>query len=264
MLMAENLTPSGFCRSERALWILLRAFERPFLERLLSAREGDGRFLPHDVVYQGQGYRRPETKARNAHVATHFGTIRLWRFGCRFWDRPVKEACIFPLERRLGLRAGVTPALGDCLGRCLAEAGATRNRVLRQMFGAGTPRYYGWARHMPHRLKRKPRGAKRVLHSAATFVKRLRLIKTRTKRFRIAYEYPPDARALDAVQRTQETPHSLGDRNHRGGLQNGPHPTPQAVRHALDRRRCPTHPHTADDPLEPNMGRHVCRLAHDS
>ncbi|MBM3272319.1 hypothetical protein FJY94_03555 [Candidatus Kaiserbacteria bacterium] len=57
-LMAGNLTPSGFCRSERALWTLLREFGRPFLERLLNAREGDGRFLPHDVVYQGQGYRR--------------------------------------------------------------------------------------------------------------------------------------------------------------------------------------------------------------
>jgi hypothetical protein len=66
-------------------------------------------------------------------VATVFGTICLWRFGYRFWEPWLKEACIFPLELELGLLAGVTPALADHIGRILAEAGSTQHRVLEDL-----------------------------------------------------------------------------------------------------------------------------------
>jgi hypothetical protein len=131
--MEGGLTPTDFFQFELALFGLLRDFGRLLLELLLNNLEGDGTCLPHDVVYFGQGYRRLGKKTRNAHVATLFGTICLWRFPYRFWEPFVKECCIFPLELQLGLIEGVTPALADCIGRRMAEAGATQNRVLQQL-----------------------------------------------------------------------------------------------------------------------------------
>jgi hypothetical protein len=67
---------------------------------------------------------------------------------------------------------------------------ATRIWTMSEMlFGAGTPRYFAWARRMLRTLKRRRRGAKRVLHSAATLAGRIRLGPTRAKKFRQAYEY---------------------------------------------------------------------------
>jgi len=127
------LTPAVFLQLELKLFVLLREFGRMLLEMLLNGREGDGGLLPHDVLYQGQGYRRLGKKTRNAHVATLFGTIGLRRFGYRFWEPLVKESCIFPLELQLGLIEGATPALAEYIGRKMAEAGATQSRVLRQL-----------------------------------------------------------------------------------------------------------------------------------
>lgn len=132
-LSGEPLTPQRFLRIELSLFILLRGFGRFLLERLLNGLEGDGTSLPHDVTYGGQGYRRLNKKTRNAHVATLFGTISLWRFPYRFWHEFVPESCIFPLEMQLGLVESVTPALADYLARRMAEAGATQNRVLQQL-----------------------------------------------------------------------------------------------------------------------------------
>ena len=136
--MEGGLTPTDFFQFELALFGLLRDFGRLLLELLLNNLEGDGTCLPHDVVYFGQGYRRLGKKTRNAHVATLFGTICLWRFPYRFWEPFVKECCIFPLELQLGLIEGVTPALADCIGRRMAEAGATQDRGLNYfpIFGA--------------------------------------------------------------------------------------------------------------------------------
>jgi len=128
-----GLTPTIFFRFEVALFALLRDFGRLLLELLLNNREGDGTCLPHDVLYFDQGYRRLSKKTRNAHIATLFGTICLWRFPYRVWEAFVKESCIFPLELQLGLIEGATPALADHIGRRMAEAGATQNRVLRQL-----------------------------------------------------------------------------------------------------------------------------------
>jgi hypothetical protein len=132
-MQAGSLTPVLFLQIEVQLVELLRDFGRWLLERLLNAREGDGRLLAHDLIYEGQGYRRLGKKTRNAHVATLFGTIHLWRFAYRYWEPFVRESCIFPLELQLGLLEGATPALVDYIGRRMAEAGATQSRVLQQL-----------------------------------------------------------------------------------------------------------------------------------
>ena len=132
-VLGGPLTPVVFFQFEWQLVRLLREFGRLFLERLLHGREGNGSFLPHDVIYEGQGYRRLGKKTRNAHVATLFGTICLWRFAYRFWEPRIKESCIFPLELQLGLIEGATPALVDWIGQRMAEAGATQSRVLGQL-----------------------------------------------------------------------------------------------------------------------------------
>ena len=127
------MTPAAFFQFELALFLLVREFGRLWMELLLNHLEGDGSSLPHDVLYCGQGYRRLAKKTRNAHLATLFGTVCLWRFPYRFWEPLIKECCIFPLELQLGLLEGVTPALADWIGRRMAEAGATQNRVLKQL-----------------------------------------------------------------------------------------------------------------------------------
>jgi len=132
-LRAGPLTPARFCQFEQALFQLLLAFGRLVLELILNGLEGDGGSLPQHVIYQEQGYRRLGKKTRNAHVATLFGTVCLWRFGYRCWDSLVKEACIFPLELQLGLIEGVTPALAEHIGTRMADAGATQGRVLREL-----------------------------------------------------------------------------------------------------------------------------------
>jgi hypothetical protein len=89
--------------------------------------------LPHDLIDQGGGYRRLNRKTRNAHVATLFGTIELWRYPYRYWHREAAEACIFPLEIGLGLVHGATPALAEAAGRYMAQAGATQQAVLERL-----------------------------------------------------------------------------------------------------------------------------------
>lgn len=132
-LQSGPLTPTTFLQFELALLALAREFCRLLIERLLNSLEGDGALPPHDVLHHGQGYRRLGKKTRNAHVATLFGVICLWRFPYRFWEPQVKESCIFPLELHLGLIEGATPALADLIGQRMAEAGATQGRVLERL-----------------------------------------------------------------------------------------------------------------------------------
>lgn len=131
--LRASVTPAMLFHIELMLFGLLREFGRVLLETLLNRLEGDGSQLPHDVMFQGQGYRRLGKKTRNQHVATLFGKICLWRFPYRFWERGANQPCLFPLELQLGLVQGVTPALADLMGRRMAEAGATQKRVLEQL-----------------------------------------------------------------------------------------------------------------------------------
>jgi hypothetical protein len=127
------VVPAMLFHLEWMVFTGLREFGRVLLETLFNRLEGDGSELPHDVMLSGQGYRRLGKKTRNDHVATLFGKVCLWRFPYRIWERDVNEPCLFPLELQLGLVQGVTPALADLIGRRMAEAGATQNRVLKQL-----------------------------------------------------------------------------------------------------------------------------------
>jgi hypothetical protein len=112
----------------------VRELARQLLQGVLHALEAeDPQEMPHDVQHQAGGYRRLNEKTRNAHGATLFGTIELWRYPYRYWHREVSEACIFPLEIELGLVHGATPALVEAVGRYMAQAGATQQSVLDRL-----------------------------------------------------------------------------------------------------------------------------------
>jgi hypothetical protein len=119
---------------ERQLAEKVRELARQLLQRVLNGLEAeDPQQMPHDVEHQAGGYRRLNGKTRNAHVATLFGAIELWRWPYRYWHRDVPEACIFPLEIALGLVHGATPALVEAVGRYMAQAGATQQLVLDRL-----------------------------------------------------------------------------------------------------------------------------------
>ena len=126
----RDTSPDEFRQFEWSLFSLVRELGRELLELVVNSLEGDGSLLPPEVLYDGQVYRRLGKKTRNSFVATLFGTLCVWRFPYRFGDRQIPQACLFPLELRLGLIAGVTPALTEHLGKYLAEAGASQRRAL--------------------------------------------------------------------------------------------------------------------------------------
>ncbi len=130
-MMVDGFSPGAFVHFEVTLFAIIREFGRVLMESLLNSLEGDGASLPHDMTYNGLGYRRMSKKTRNAHVSTLFGKITLWRFAYRQWHRDSGEKCIFPLEIQLGLVHGATPALAEIIGRRMAEAGATQSRVIQ-------------------------------------------------------------------------------------------------------------------------------------
>jgi hypothetical protein len=112
----------------------LRELGRQLMARVLNLLEpADPQIMPPHVEFEAGGYRRLNQKTRNAHVATLFGTIDLWRYPYRYWHRGMPEQCLFPLEMQLGLLQGVTPALADAAGRYMAQAGATQQSVLDRL-----------------------------------------------------------------------------------------------------------------------------------
>ena len=126
-LRAGPLSPATFCAWELQVAGVLREFGRRLLEATLGSLE-DERSASELLSYEGAVYRRLRQRTPNTFVATLFGTIRLWRFASRPRDA-AGEPCLFPLELRLGLLCGATPALTDLIGRRMAEAGATQSRV---------------------------------------------------------------------------------------------------------------------------------------
>jgi hypothetical protein len=130
--LSEPLGPSAFFAMELALLALVRELGRVVLECTINSLEPRREdLLPRDLWYRCGGYRRRKEKTRNRHVATLLGTVVLWRRGYRSWDG--SDRSIFPLERYLGLTAGVSPGLIDWLGRKMAEAGASQSRVLEML-----------------------------------------------------------------------------------------------------------------------------------
>jgi hypothetical protein len=129
-----EITPQTTLDFERRLAERVREFARQVAELTYNSIEpSDPEQAPHDVVFQGSGYRRVNKKTDNAHVATLFGTIRLRRFLFRHWDRDSGESAIFPLELQLGLLHGATPALANAAAGYLAQAGVSQQIVLQRL-----------------------------------------------------------------------------------------------------------------------------------
>ena len=129
-----EISPATMFNFETRIAERVRELARQLVENVLNLMEtDDSEKMPHDLEHQGGGYRRLNQKTRNAHVATLFGTIALWRYPYRYWHRDVAEACIFPLEIALGLLHGTTPALAEAVGRYMAQAGATQQAVLDRL-----------------------------------------------------------------------------------------------------------------------------------
>jgi hypothetical protein len=132
--LGAEINPATMFDFETQVAEEVRELARQLVEQVLNQIEPDDPDeMPHDVKHQGGGYRRLNGKTRNAHVATLFGTIELWRYSYRYWHRDVSETCIFPLEIALGLVVGATPALAETVGRYMAEAGATQQAVLDRL-----------------------------------------------------------------------------------------------------------------------------------
>jgi hypothetical protein len=129
-----EVSPMTVFEFERQIAEQMRELGRQLMERLLNLLEPDEpRSMPPHIQFEAGGYRRLNHKTRNAHVATLFGTIELWRYPYRYWHHGVSEPCIFPLEMQLGLLHGATPALAEAVGRCMAQAGATQQAVLDRL-----------------------------------------------------------------------------------------------------------------------------------
>lgn len=123
------ISATAFLAFEWALLGGLRELGKLLLESVLNVLEGPRpEQLPREVWFESSGYRRCGRKTKNASVATRFGTVTLWRYGYRGWE--ASDGTIFPLEMLLGLNQGASPALVDWLGRKMAEAGASQERVL--------------------------------------------------------------------------------------------------------------------------------------
>jgi hypothetical protein len=89
--------------------------------------------LPHYVTHQAGQYRRLNHKTPNREMATLFGKITLLQHGYRYVEREVSEPTTFPLEVRLGLASGATPALACEAARLMAKTGATQETVLARL-----------------------------------------------------------------------------------------------------------------------------------
>lgn len=132
-LLAE-VSPQSVHAFEQKLAEAVQELGREIVEQCLNLLEPEqAEQAPHDVRRQSGGYRRLNRKTRNPHVATLFGTIKLWRYGYRSWHRDDGEKTLFPREAQLGLVAGATPALAEVAARGMAEAGATQARVLDRL-----------------------------------------------------------------------------------------------------------------------------------
>lgn len=129
-----EVTPESTFDFERELAEELRKIGLQTVKDAFNALEGgQPEQLPHDVQYEGGGYRQLKNKTANRHVATLFGTITLYRYPYRYWHRNTGEPCIFPLEIQLGLRHGATPALSEAVARYMAQGGATQQAVLERL-----------------------------------------------------------------------------------------------------------------------------------
>ena len=124
-LLSKEATPASFADFEGTLAGALRELGRCLLEQAVNQMETAE--MKRTVVLHGLIYRRLKARTRNQRVSTSFGDITVRRFGYRHCDdRHCPEPCIFPLELRLGLIRGVTPALGSRIARRWRERHSSR------------------------------------------------------------------------------------------------------------------------------------------
>jgi hypothetical protein len=104
-------SPAATLAFEQDLEQQSRELRRQAVEWAFNRAEADGpESLPHDIRYEGDGYRRLNEATPNRQVATLSGTITLWRHGYRSWHREDGLPTIFPREQMLGLVEGATAA----------------------------------------------------------------------------------------------------------------------------------------------------------
>jgi hypothetical protein len=132
--LTQEPSPANTLAFERRLQELLRQIGRVTAETAYNALEPqDPQASPREVQQTLTIYRRLNQPTANRHVATLFGKITLWRRGYRPAERDSPEPTIFPLEQRLGLVEGATPALASQAARALAATGATQQTVLTHL-----------------------------------------------------------------------------------------------------------------------------------
>ena len=167
----ESATPAKTLAFEETLEQDGRELLRQATEWAYNRPEADGpEALPHDVRFDGDGYRRLNRATPNPHVGTLFGTITLRRHGYRSWNRDDGLPTLFPREHQLGLVQGATPALLNRVGQYLAEAGATQQNVLARLkdrhgVGWGVKRLRDAAAELAERLEpyRRQEAVKQLL-----------------------------------------------------------------------------------------------------
>jgi hypothetical protein len=131
--LIQPISPESFLQFETQSRETLCEIGRKIMEFACNQCEPQSaEDTPHDVTYQGGGYRRMNHKTPNRCIDTTFGRITLWRRGYRYWHRGVSEPTIFPIELILGIVEGATPALAGEISRMMSEGGATQRRVLEQ------------------------------------------------------------------------------------------------------------------------------------
>jgi hypothetical protein len=137
--LTQEPSPANTLAFERQLQELVRQIGRVTVETAYNALEPEeAQAAPQEVQQTLTTYRRLNQPTPNRHVATLFGKITLWRRGYRPLERDSPEATIFPLEQRLGLVEGATPALAGQAAQALAATGATQQTVLthlREQYG---------------------------------------------------------------------------------------------------------------------------------
>lgn len=126
------VTPLATAQFENELQELTRALAQAIVAWTYNHLEPTAvAALPPQVECEGDCYRRLAKKTPQT-VDTLFGPIRLQRVGYRAAPS-VGAPVLFPLCLELGVMHGTTPALGERVGRYLAEAGATQQVVLKRL-----------------------------------------------------------------------------------------------------------------------------------
>lgn len=125
-----EITPERMFEFETALHDLLRELGRRMMQWAVNRLEPEERQgMPRQYLWDGEYYRRGQlSSSRNLHCL--FGPIAFRRY-CY---QPLETCgrCLFPLQVRLGIVAGVaTPALADFVARAAADV--TQRQLLDQL-----------------------------------------------------------------------------------------------------------------------------------